>query len=118
MGYGNMVLVRDFIPLHMFQVANRQKITLLHEIIYHSLQPHVPAIIRRINTGNPISLERFNLGRKNNAPAAAKQFYMSCATLLKQVIHIPEILIMATLVRCNGYPLHILIYGTIYNLAY
>src|SRR5882724_11590715 len=94
---------------------SRWIVTLLDEVIDHSLQPHRPAVIWRIYSGNSIIHQLLYLFRQNHATTTSKNFNMGCAFLFEQVIHVFEIFIMTALITSHGDRLSILLNGGIHH---
>ncbi len=97
--------------LHEVEIATRQ------HVVDHALQPHALAVFGRVDARDAVALELLDLGRHDDAAAAAEYLDVRAAALFQQLDHVLEVLEVAALVGRDGDALHILLQRRVDDLA-
>ena len=100
------------------EVSAKRKIALLEHIVDHALQAHLPAVVGRVDAGDAVGVQLFDLGRQNGAAAATEDLDVTGALFAEQVVHVLEKFVMPALVGGDGDALHVFLDGRIDDLAH
>ena len=94
------------------------EVGLLHDLVDHPLQAHVHAVFRRVDAGDAVRVQFPDLGRHDDAAAAAEDLDVRAAVRLQQVDHVLEELDVAALVTGDGDALDVLLQRRVDDLLH
>ena len=78
-----------------------------HHLADHAGQAHALAVFGAVDAGHAVGLQLVDLGRHDDAAAAAEDLDVRAAALPQQVDHVLEVLDVAALVAADGDALHV-----------
>ena len=99
----------------LFTLIARIKIGLRHHVIDHALQAKTLAVLWRVDTADPVIVQRTDLFGNDHAAAAAEDAYISPAALAQHVDHVGEEFTVAALIGADSNALHIFFDSRINN---
>ena len=99
----------------LFTLVARIKIGLRHHVIDHALQAKTLAVLWRVDTADPVIVQRADLFGNDHAAAAAEDAYISPVALAQHIDHVGEEFTVAALVGTDSNALHIFLDSRINN---
>src|SRR5437879_6223469 len=91
------------------RVLRRIKIAARQHVVDHALQPQTLPVLGRVDARDAVVLQLLDLGRHDDAAAAAEHLDVLAAALPQQVEHVLEELDVSALVGGDGDALHVLL---------
>ena len=112
------VSASNVVPRHAKRGRVERAAGALEHVAHHPLETHPLAVLRGVDAGDAVLVERAHLLRHDDPAAAAEDPHVPRPALAEHVPHVPEVLEVAALVGADRDRVHVFVDGSGHHLLH